>query len=65
VIDVLASEWAKLWSLRSTYLTLAIAAATSTGIAALVAVAFATTPAGQLPTAFDALSPGLLSRSTR
>jgi ABC-2 type transport system permease protein len=62
VIDVLASEWAKLWSLRSTYLTLAIAAATSTGIAALVAVAFATTPAGQLPTAFDALSPGLLSQ---
>jgi ABC-2 type transport system permease protein len=62
VIDVLASEWAKLWSLRSTYLMLAVAAVTSTGIAALVAVAFATTPAGQLPAAFDALSPGLLSQ---
>jgi ABC-2 type transport system permease protein len=62
LIDVLASEWAKLWSLRSTYLMLAIAAVTSIGIAVVVALAFATTPAGQLPPAFDALSPGLLSQ---
>jgi ABC-2 type transport system permease protein len=62
MIDVLASEWGKLWSLRSTFWTLLIAAATSVGISAVVAFAFATTPAGQLPSTFDALSPSLLSQ---
>jgi ABC-2 type transport system permease protein len=58
--DVLASEWTKLRSVRSTYWTLLIAVVTAIGLSAIVAAAFATpSPAGRPP--IDPLLPSFLS----
>jgi hypothetical protein len=56
--DVLASEWTKLWSVRSTSWTLLVAVATPIGLSALVAVALTSAPKGP---AVDPLLPGLIS----
>jgi len=58
--DVLGSEWAKLRSVRSTYWTLLIAAVTSIGISAAVALTFVTQPSAGRPR-IDPLLPGFLS----
>jgi ABC-2 type transport system permease protein len=58
--DVLACEWIKLRSLRSTYWTLLIAVVTPIAISALAAVALAGPPAHHGPPP-DPLEPGLLS----
>ena len=51
--DVLASEWIKLWSVRSTYATLSIAAVLAVGLSALgtylTAAAAAHPPPGSGP----------------
>ena len=58
--DVLASEWTKLLSVRSTYWTLLIAVVTPLGTSALVAAAFAHPPkGGGAPP--DPLLPGFVS----
>jgi ABC-2 type transport system permease protein len=57
--DVLASEWTKFRSVRSTYWTLAVAVLTPIAFSTLVAVAFAATPSGRTPV--DPLLPGLIS----
>jgi ABC-2 type transport system permease protein len=57
--DVLASEWIKFRSVRSTYWTLAVAVVTPIAFSALLAVTFAATPNGG--PAVDPLLPGLLS----
>jgi ABC-2 type transport system permease protein len=58
--DVLASEWIKLLSIRSTYWTLLIAVVTPIGLSALVAVTLANVPRhGAQPV--DPLLPGVIS----
>jgi ABC-2 type transport system permease protein len=58
--DVLASEWIKLLSIRSTYWTLLIAVVTPIGLSALVAVTLANVPRhGAQP--IDPLLPGVIS----
>ena len=57
--DVLASEWTKLRSVRSTFWTLLVAVATPIGLSALVAAALANAPGNGPPV--DPLLPGLLS----
>ena len=57
--DVLASEWTKLLSVRSTYWTLLIAVVTPLGTSALVAAAFAHPAQGGAPP--DPLLPGFIS----
>jgi len=57
--DVLACEWTKFWSVRSTYWTLLIAVVTPIGLSAIVAAALAHQPAGQPPA--DPLLPGFAS----
>ena len=57
--DVLASEWTKLVSVRSTFWTLLVAVATPIGLSSLVAVTLADTPGQGAPV--DPLLPGLLS----
>jgi ABC-2 type transport system permease protein len=58
--DVLASEWIKLRSVRSTYWTLLVAVATPIGLSALVAVTLANAPGHGSP--LDPLLPGVLSQ---
>jgi ABC-2 type transport system permease protein len=58
--DVLASEWTKLRSIRSTYWTLLVAVATPIGLSALVAVTLANAPGNGPPV--DPLLPGVLSQ---
>jgi ABC-type transport system involved in multi-copper enzyme maturation permease subunit len=57
--DVLASEWTKLVSVRSTFWTLLVAVATPIGLSSLVAVTLADAPGKGAPV--DPLLPGLLS----
>jgi uncharacterized membrane protein len=57
--DLLASEWTKFRSVRSTYWTLAVAVVTPIGFSVLLASAFAASPSGRTPV--DPLLPGLLS----
>jgi ABC-2 type transport system permease protein len=57
--DVLACEWTKLWSVRSTYWTLLVAVATPIGLSAIVAFTIAGQPAGASPV--DPLLPGFIS----
>jgi ABC-2 type transport system permease protein len=57
--DLLACEWTKFRSVRSTYWTLAVAVVTPIGFSVLVASAFAASPSGGRPA--DPLLPGLLS----
>jgi ABC-2 type transport system permease protein len=62
--DVLASEWTKLRSLRSNRLTVAIAAAVTLVLTAVVAEAFANAPgggAGQHPAPVDRLAASFLA----
>lgn len=59
--DVLASEWIKFRSVRSTYVTLLIAAVTATGLSALVAFALSSAPVEAGGPRLDPLSPGFLS----
>jgi ABC-2 type transport system permease protein len=56
---VLASEWTKFRSVRSTYWTLAVAMVTPIAFSTLLAVAFAATPSTSKPV--DPMLPGLLS----
>ncbi len=58
--DVLASEWTKLRSVRSTYWTLLVAVVTGIGFSGVVAFAFATAPAAGGPP-IDPLQPSFLS----
>ena len=58
--DLIASEWIKLRSIRSTYWTLLVAVATPIALSALVAVTLANTPGDKTPV--DPLLPGLLSQ---
>jgi ABC-2 type transport system permease protein len=58
--DVLASEWMKLMSVRSTYWTLLIAVVTPIGLSALVAATLAHAP-GQGAQRVDPLLPGVAS----
>ena len=58
--DVVASEWTKLCSVRSTYWILLVAVATPIGISALVAVTLANAPSHGAPV--DPLLPGLISQ---
>jgi ABC-2 type transport system permease protein len=57
--DVLASEWTKLLSVRSTFWTMLVAVVTPIGVSALVAVTLATAP--RHGAAVDPLLPGLIS----
>ena len=57
--DVLACEWTKLWSVRSTYWTLLVAVATPIGLSAIVAFTITGQPAGAAPA--DPLLPGFIS----
>ena len=61
--DVLASEWTKLRSLRSNRLTLAITAAVTLGLTAVVAETFAAAPGGggRHPVASDPLASSFLA----
>jgi ABC-2 type transport system permease protein len=59
--DVLASEWIKLGSLRSTYWTLLVAVAAPIGIGAVVAVAFAQAGHGTRHRLLDPMLPGFVS----
>ena len=56
--DVLACEWTKLVSVRSTFWTMLVAVVTPVGISAIVAATFANAPGSGPP---DPLLPGLLS----
>jgi len=58
--DVLASEWTKFRSVRSTYWTLLVAVVTPIGLSALVAVTLANVPGRGAPA--DPLLPGVLSQ---
>jgi ABC-2 type transport system permease protein len=58
--DVLASEWTKLRSVRSTYWSLLVAVVTPIGLSALVAVTLANSPGHGPPV--DPLLPGVLSQ---
>jgi ABC-2 type transport system permease protein len=58
--DVLASEWIKLLSVRSTYWTLLVAVVTPIGLSALVAVTLANAP-GRGAQSLDPLLPGVIS----
>jgi ABC-2 type transport system permease protein len=58
--DVLASEWIKLLSVRSTYWTLLVAVVTPIGLSALVAVTLANAP-GRRAQSLDPLLPGVIS----
>jgi ABC-2 type transport system permease protein len=58
--DVLASEWIKLLSVRSTYWTLLVAVVTPIGLSALVAVTLANAP-GRGAHSVDPLLPGVIS----
>src|ERR1700733_8449902 len=58
--DLLASEWTKLRSVRSTYWTLLVAVATPVALSARVAVALAHAPGKATPV--DPLLPGLISQ---
>ena len=58
--DLVASEWTKFRSVRSTYWTLLVALVTPVGFSALVAVAFASAPAAGGPPP-DPLLPEVLS----
>jgi ABC-2 type transport system permease protein len=58
--DVLASEWIKLLSVRSTYWTLLVAVVTPVGLSALVAVTLANAP-GRGAQSVDPLLPGVIS----
>ena len=58
--DVLASEWIKLLSVRSTYWTLLVAVVTPIGLSALVAVTLANSP-GRGAQHLDPLLPGVIS----
>jgi ABC-2 type transport system permease protein len=58
--DVLASEWIKLLSVRSTYWTLLVAVVTPIGLSALVAVTLAHAP-GHGAQGIDPLLPGVIS----
>jgi len=60
-IDVLACEWIKLRSVRSTYWTLLIAVVTPIGISALVSVTLANAPGPHGAQHLDPLLPGLVS----
>ena len=57
--DVLASEWTKLRSVRSTFWTMLVAVATPIALSALVAITLANAPGHGPPV--DPLLPGLLS----
>jgi hypothetical protein len=60
--DVLASEWTKLRSVRSTYWTLLVAVLTPIAFSVLVAFTFTNQPAGApSPVRLDPLLPGLIS----
>ncbi|HEY6312025.1 MAG TPA: ABC transporter permease [Streptosporangiaceae bacterium] len=59
--DVLASEWTKLWSVRSTYWTLLVAVLTPIGLSAIVAAALASAP-GKNSSPPDPLLPGFISQ---
>jgi ABC-2 type transport system permease protein len=58
--DVLAFEWTKLRSVRSSYWTLLIAAAVTLGVTAIVAQSFASTPASPHGAAADPLASSFL-----
>jgi hypothetical protein len=58
--DILTSEWTKFGSVRSTYWTLLIAAVTTIGISAIVAVSLRAQPAAGRPQ-MDPLLPGFAS----
>ena len=58
--DLIASEWIKLRSVRSTYWTLLVAVATPIALSALVAVTLANAPGQKTPV--DPLLPGLISQ---
>jgi ABC-2 type transport system permease protein len=58
--DVLASEWTKLLSVRSTFWTLLVAVVTPIGLSAVIAVALANAPGNKGPKV-DPLLPGLIS----
>jgi ABC-2 type transport system permease protein len=58
--DVLASEWIKLLSVRSTYWTLLVAVVTPIALSALVAVTLANAP-GHRAQGIDPLLPGVIS----
>ena len=58
--DVLASEWTKLWSVRSTFWTLLVAVLTPLAISTLVAVTL-TQAGGNGAAAVDPLLPGFIS----
>ncbi|HEY1488527.1 MAG TPA: hypothetical protein VGF84_20620 [Micromonosporaceae bacterium] len=57
-LDVLAAEWTKFASIRSTYWTLGVAVVTGIGFSAIIAIAFVNTPA---TSPVDPLQPGFLS----
>ncbi len=59
--DVLACEWTKFWSVRSTYWTLLVAVVTPIGTGAIVAAALAHQPAGAPAPTLDPLLPGFIS----
>ena len=58
--EVLAFEWTKLRSVRSSYWTLLIAAAVTLGVTAIVAQSFASTPASRHGAAADPLASSFL-----
>jgi hypothetical protein len=58
--EVLAFEWTKLRSVRSSYWTLMIAAAVTLGVTAIVAQSFASTPASRHGAAADPLASSFL-----
>jgi ABC-2 type transport system permease protein len=58
-LDLLASEWTKFRSVRSTYWALLVAVVTPVAVSAVVAFAFAGTPASGPPP--DPLLPGVIS----
>ena len=57
-LDLLASEWTKFRSVRSTYLSLLVAVVTPVAVSAVVAFAFTSARAGPPP---DPLLPGVIS----
>jgi ABC-2 type transport system permease protein len=59
--DVLAGEWTKFWSVRSTYWTLLVAVVTPIGTGAIVAAVLAHPPAGAPAPRLDPLLPGFIS----
>jgi ABC-2 type transport system permease protein len=58
--DLLACEWTKLWSVRSTYWALLVAGLAPVAVGALLSVAFAA-GRGQNPAATDPMLPGFVS----